>query len=137
MLPKELHSHLVNPAIAAPVQVVNVTFTNSTTADATVANVFIAPRKVKFIGGKYVQSANATAATTFVATLKVGSTSVSQDLDIKTLGADAVGSILASATEGDTVLAEGAQLDVVFNETGGTVTAPATCNLTLEFLLLE
>lgn len=135
--PSELHGHIVNPAIAAPVQTVNILITAATDGDQTVQNIFCAPRKMKFIGGKYIQEANATAATSFVMTLQVGATAISQALDIKTLGADAAGSILASATEANTILAAGSKLDAVFNETGGTATAPDAVCLSLEFQLLE
>jgi len=135
-LPKELHRHLVSPKVAAQVVVFTTGFTNAATADATVP-VFVAPRKMKFVGGKYVQSTDATAATSFAVSVKVGSQVVSAVLDIKTLGADAAGAILPSTTEEDRIVASGSVIDILFNEVGGTVTAPDDVLLALEFQYLE
>lgn len=136
-LPKELHTHLVGPQVAAQLVVVAAKFNNATAGDATEPNVFVAPRKMRFVGGSYVQSANATAATSFTAQLKVGATAISEALDIKTLGADAPGYFVGSVVSADRTIAKGAQVDVVFDETGGTVTAPADVTVCLEFQLLE
>ena len=135
--PKELHSRLVHPSIAAPVVPVYITFTESTAGDATQTSVFMASRKMRFVGGTFIMAGEATAATTFVASVNVSTTKLSQDLDIKGLAADAVGTFLPSSTSVDRDIAQGALVDIVFNEEGGTVTAPGVCTVTLEFQLIE
>jgi hypothetical protein len=62
---------------------------------------------------------------------------MSTALDIKTLAADTAADFAGIPTDNDAVLADGDTLDVVFNETGGTVTAPDRVGIMLEFLLLE
>jgi len=137
MIPRELHTHLVGTRIAAPVVIVGpIKFTNGTAGDATV-NLFYASRKMRFVGGSYVQSADATAATTFTATVEVGTQQLSQDLDIKTLADATVAHFLPSATSTDRDIAKGALVELNFNETGGTVTAPADVEVVLEFQLIE
>ena len=135
-LPHELHRHVTSTKIAAQVVVFTAKFTNSATADATVP-VFVAPRKMKYVGGKYVQAVDATAVTTFVASVKVGATAISEELDIKTLADDTAGALPASTTEENRVVAAGSVIDILFNEAGGTVTAPGDVLLALEFQYLE
>lgn len=134
--PKELHKVLVSSDRAAPVVVLTFSFTESSDADATVP-LFYASRKMRFVGGKYVQSVDATAATTYTATLEVGSTALSEALDIKTLADATVADLLPSATSADRNIAEGDLVEIAFDETGGSATSPEDVNLTLEFLLLE
>ena len=135
--PRELHRHLVGPAIAAPVVVVGpFDFTESSDADATVA-LFRAPRKMRFVSGVYTQSVDAQAATTYTATIEVGTQQLSQDLDILTLGADTAAYFLPSATSDDRDINKGDLVEVNFNETGGTVTSPEVVHITLEFQLIE
>ena len=133
--PRELHKHLVGTKIAAPVVVMPFQFSNAATADAT-TRLFVAPRKMRFVSGSYVQAANATAVTTFTATVEVGSTALSQAIDIKTLAADTAAYFLPSATSTDRDIAKGAIVEINFNETGGTVTAPGACEVVLEFQLM-
>lgn len=134
--PRELHSDLVNPMMAAPVVLIAVNIDVNETADVTVV-AFVAHRKMKLINASYLQESNATAATSYVCTLKKGSTSLTSDLDIKALGADAVADFAGIDSNNDVDLDDGDILDVVFNETGGTVTAPDRVCMLLEFLLLE
>jgi len=135
-VPKELHTELVNPRQAGPVVLLPFRFTESSDADATV-QLFIAPRKMFFVGGEYTQSVDATAATSYTATIEVGSTALSQALDIKTLGADTAAAILPSTTEADREIAQGDVVEINLNETGGTATSPEDVLLVLEFILLE
>jgi hypothetical protein len=137
MIPRELHTHLVGVRIAAPVVVIGpIKFNNTTTDDATV-NLFYATRKLRFVGGSYIMDAEATAATTFTATVEVGTQQLSQDLDIKTLAADTVAHFLPSATSNDRDIAKGALVELNFDQTGGTVTAPGNVEVVLEFQLIE
>lgn len=135
--PKELHSRLVHPSIAAPVVVTYLTFDNTTTDTATVGSVFMASRKMRFVGGTYIMAAEATAATTFVATVQVSTQVLSAALDIKTLAAAAVGTFTPSLTSADRDIAAGDLVDIVFTQAGDTVTAPGVCTITLEFQLIE
>ena len=134
-LPRELHSTLVSPQMAAPVVTVAVNFTESSDADATVS-LFAATRRMKLIRASYVQSVDATAATSYTATLQNGSTAMTSALDIATLAEDVVADFAVLSTD-DAILEDGERLSVVFNETGGTATSPEVVNIMLEFLLLE
>lgn len=136
-LPRELHKHLVGTRIAAPVVVIGpFDFTESSDDDATVA-LFRATRKMRFVGGAYTQSVDATAATSYTATIEVGSTALSQALDIKTLADATVGYFLPSTTSTDRDIAKGALVEVNFNQTGGTATSPEVVHIMLEFQLIE
>lgn len=135
--PKELHSRLVHPSIAAPVVTHFLTFNETTTDDATQASVFMASRKMRFVGGTYIQAGEATAATSFVATVQVSTQVLSAALDIKTLAADAVGTFTPSLVSADRDIVQGDLVDIVFNQEGDTVTAPGVCTITLEFQLIE
>jgi hypothetical protein len=128
----ELHNKLCNPEIAAPVVPVLWVWDVADTADVTYV-AFVATRKCRIIRASYLQESNATAATSFVCTLKNGATSLTGDLDIKTLGADAG----ADFTIVDSDIADGDTIDVVFNETGGTVTAPDQVVIMIELQWLE
>lgn len=131
--PRELHKHLAGKSVGMPVNLVVINIDNAATADATVA-LFAATRKCRILRASYVQESDATAATTFVATLQVGATALTDALDIKTLGAD---------TADDWVpvdgvdIADGDIVDIVFNETGGTVTAPDLVSIALDVQYLE
>ena len=133
-LPRELHSTLVSPDFAAPVVTMLLTFLESGDADATVT-FFAAERKMKLIGASYVQSVNATADTSYTATLQVGSTLLTAALDIKALGANAAAQFAVVSTK-DAVMAKGDILKVVLNETGGTATSPEIVWIQLTFQLL-
>lgn len=135
--PRELHRHLVGPKIAAPVVVYGpFEFTETGDVDVTVP-LFVAPRKMRFVGGSYTQSVDAQAATTYTATIEVGSTALSQALDILTPADDVASYFLPSATSIDRDIAKGAFVEVNFNETGGTVTSPEVVQIVLEFQLME
>jgi hypothetical protein len=137
MLPRELHTHLVGVRIAAPVVVIGpFNFTESSDDDATV-NLFYATRKMRFVGGSYKQSVDATAVTSYTATIEVGTQQLSQDLDIKTLDDATVGYFLPSATSTDRDIAKGDLVEVNFNQTGGTATSPEVVDIMLEFQLIE
>ena len=136
-LPRELHADLVNPAIAAPVvtMVVNVDVTE--TADVTVAG-FVATRKMKIRKASYIQEADATAATSYTCLLQngTGSVAMSTALDIATLAADTGADFVGIPNGVASELADGDSFELVFNETGGTVTAPGRVSVMLEFQLL-
>lgn len=134
--PKELHKDLVSPRIAAPVVLIPLTFDVAETADVTIA-AFVAHRRMKIIKASYIQESNATAATTYTCKLANGATDITDALDIKTLGADAAADFAGIDSNDDTDLDDGDILDVVFNETGGTVTAPDRVGILIEALLLE
>lgn len=134
-MPRELHSDLVHPLIAAPVVTVAVTFVESSDADA-VVTLFPATRRMKLIGASYVQSVDATAATSYTATIKNGSTAMTSALDIKTLAEDTAAQFSVFDTNA-AILEEGDILSVDFNETGGTATSPEVVWMLLEFQLLE
>jgi hypothetical protein len=133
--PRELHKDLVNPQIAAQVVTVAVSITESSDADATVV-LFPVTRKMKLNRAAYSQSVDATAATSYTATLKNGSVAMTDSLDIKTLGAAGVAQMGVLRTDA-AVLAKGDVLSIAFDETGGTATSPEIVWLFLEFLLLE
>jgi len=135
--PAELHQHLVNTSIAAPV--VHLTFNFTETADGAAITIplFVAPRKMRFIGGTYAQSVDATAATTYTAAIEVGTQVLSIALDIKTLGAATAAYILPSATSADRDIEKGDIVEVNFTSTGGTETSPEIVDICLEFLLQE
>lgn len=130
--PARLHNKLVHPSAGAPVSLVALTVDNAATADATVA-LFRATSKCMIRKASYHQESNAAAATSFVASLKVGATDLTEDLDIDALGADAGADFVVN----DVVVEDGDVVDIVFNETGGTVTAPDLVGLCLEIQLLE
>lgn len=133
-LPRELHADLVNPAFAAPVVVVPVTFTESGDADATVT-LFATARKMKLISASYVQSVDATAVTSYTAVINNGAVAMTSALDIKTLAEDVSAQFeVVSTSAAD--MAQGDILSIVFNETGGTATSPEIVWLLLEFQLL-
>lgn len=134
--PRELHADLVAAGFAAPVVLVSVNVDVNETADVTVV-AFVAHRRMKLIKASYLQETNATAATSYVVTLKNGSTALTSDLDIKALGADAAADFAGIDSNNDSDLDDGDILDLVFNEAGGSVTAPNRVSILLEFLLLE
>lgn len=133
-LRRELHLHLCNPEIAAPVCLNVFTVLNAATADATL-QLFVATRKCRVIRASYVQAANATAVTSFTALIQndTGSVALTDAIDIKALGAATAKDFAVV----DSDLADGDIVEIVFNETGGTVTAPGLVGLTLEIQLLE
>jgi hypothetical protein len=135
-LPRELHTDLVNPQIAAPVVVVAVPLVNSSTSTTTLV-AFRAARRMRLIRATYHQSAN-TAGTSFTAQLKNanGPVNMSAALDIAALGADEGADFTGIPTDQDAVLEDGEHLDVVFTASSGT-TAPGLVSLLLEFQLLE
>lgn len=133
-LPRELHSDLVSPEMAAPVVTLVVNFTESGDADATVT-LFAAARKMKLIAASYVQSIDAQAATTYVASINNGATKMTEDLDIKALADDVSAQFVALRTK-DADLAIGDIVSIVLNETGGSVTSPEVVWIQFEFQLL-
>jgi len=135
--PKELHSRLVHPSIAAPVVLCGpFLFTESTDADA-VAYLFYAPRAMRFVGGSYIQSVDATAATSYTAQVEVGTQVLSAALDIKTLAAATVAYFTPSLTSADRNIAAGDRVEISFNETGGTATSPEAVEVYLQFQLID
>lgn len=119
--------------VAPLLQTVVVNINNSTAADATF-NLFRVPRRCELRRATYIQTAAATAATSYTATLQNGSTNISNALDIKALGAN--GSAEFSLV-GVPVLNRGDVIKVFFNETGGTVTAPGVVGIALELAVVE
>jgi len=125
----------VGTKIAAPVVTLAFSFIETSDADATV-QLFVAPRAMRFVSGSYIQSVDATAVTSYTATVEVGSTALSQALDIKTLADATAGYFLPSATSLDRNIAKGDIVEINFNETGGTATSPELVNVVLEFQLM-
>ena len=134
--PRELHKDLNHPQVAAPVVVVPLSLDVTETADVTIA-AFVATRRMRLIRASYIQESNATAATTYTCQLKNGATNLTSALDIKALAADTAADFAGISASRSANLEDGDTLDVVFNETGGTVTAPDRVGILLEFLLLE
>lgn len=134
--PRELHSHLVSPTIAAPVQLVPLSLDVTETADVTIA-AFVATRRCRLIAASYIQESNATAATSYTCQLQNGGTALTTALDIAALAADTAADFVGIPIDETAILADGDTLDVVFNETGGTVTAPDRVGILLEIQLLE
>lgn len=131
--PRELHKHLAGVSTGMPVNLVVINIDNAATADATIA-LFSATRKCRILRASYVQESGATAATTFVATLQVASVLLTDALDIKTLAADTAADWVP--VDG-VVIADGDIVDIVFNEEGGTVTAPDLVSIALDVQYLE
>lgn len=134
--PRELHTHQVSPQIAAQVAFVPLSLDVTETADVTIA-AFVATRRLRLIGASYIQETDATAATSYTCQLKNGSTNLTDALDIAGLSADTAADFAGVPVGVDAELADGDTLDVVFNETGGTVTAPDRVGILLEFLVME
>lgn len=133
--PRELHSGLVNPMIAAPVVTTIWAFANTSTSDATVQGPKMV-RKVRLIKASYQQTADATAATSYTLTLMNGAVALTSALDIKDIAATAGADFVVTTVDGADILADGDVITAVFNETGGTVTAPGQVAIVLEFQLL-
>jgi hypothetical protein len=99
-------------------------------ADDTVV-LFRARRDGRLNGADYVQSANATAVTSY--TVKIRNQTAARDLtatiDIKALGALAGESFVLGA---DPSYVAGDVIVAVFEETGGTVTSPGEAGFTME-----
>jgi len=129
--PRELHKDLVNPGFAAPVELVVVNLTNSSTSTATVYGMS-ATRKLRLYKASYIQSA-AAAGTSFTCQLKVGSTVLTNAMAITSLSANTNKDF--TVVEGVDI-ADGSVISAVFTASSGT-TAPGTVALTLEFLLME
>lgn len=135
-LPRELHKTLLGTGFAAPVQTVVCSLDVSETDDVTIP-VLVANRRVRVVSASYIQESDATAATDFTAQLLNGATAVSDALDIADLGADTPADFAGVPTDGDEILEDGDVLDIDFDQTGGTVTAPDRVLVTLEIQLLE
>jgi hypothetical protein len=134
--PRELHTNLVSPMIAAPVVVSVWAFSNAATADATVQGPKMT-RKVRLVRASYQQTADAEAATSFTLTLMNGAVALTSALDIDALGATAGADFVITTVDNADILADGDVITAVFNETGGTVTAPGQVAITLELQLLS
>lgn len=134
--PRELHKDLAHPYVSAPVILVPLTLNVTETADVTIQG-FKATRDMRLLRASYQQTADATAVTSYTCQLKNGATALTSALDIKALaataGADFAGILATAASD----LKDGDVLTVVFDETGGTVTAPGRVTILLELLLLE
>lgn len=135
--PRRLGKVLAAAGFAADVDFLTFTFTNSTTADAT----FLLARmpKCKVRSATYVQTADATAVTSYTATLvnATGPVNVTAALDIKAIAATAGADFVLSTVAGATNFAHGDILRVFFDETGGTVTAPGLVTILVEVQLLN
>ena len=136
--PEELHTHLASPQAYAPVVLLAWCFQNDATADATHYGPKIT-RNMRIVRASYAQTADATAVTTYTCTLKNGSTNLTSALDIKALGATTAGhaDFAVTATAADKFLQDGDQISAVFDETGGTVTAPGEVTILLELQLMR
>lgn len=139
-VPSEQHRAPGYPSLQtyAPVVLINWYFANTATADATIYGPKIT-RNMYFVRASYAQSADATAVTTYTCQLKNGSTALTTALDIKALGATTSGhaDFTTTSTSADQFLQDGDQITAVFDETGGTVTAPATVNILIELQLMR
>lgn len=135
--PKRLGKVVAGAGFAADVSLIAFNVDNATTGDATY--VLGALPRCRVRKAFYVQESDATAATSFTAKLqnKTGTVDVTAALDIKTLGAGAKADFVLSTVAGARNFAEGDLLQIVFDETGGTVTAPDLVGVVLEVQLLD
>lgn len=135
--PRRLGKVLAGAGFAADVTVLVFNVDNGTAGDATYQLGALPRCRVR--KATYVQESNATAATSFTALLqnKTGPVAVTAALDIKTLDAATKADFVLSTVAGALDLAEGDILEVVFNETGGTVTAPDFVGIVVEVQLLD
>ena len=133
--PRRLGQVLAAAGFAAEVQTLTFVINNTTTADATFRLVRL-PRKCKIRKVTYSQTADATAVTSFTAQLQsaTGPTSLTAALDIKLQGANFSADMVLSAP--GQIVPAGQVLQLVFDETGGTVTAPGYVGLAVEVQLL-
>lgn len=122
----------VSRRVGAERDIVHLTLSNNTAADATF---YILPvhKRCEIVAARYVQSAAATAATSYTATLRVGTTGISDALNIKGLAAGTPASWSITRTE----LKPGDVINIFFDETGGTVTPPGVVGIAIELLYLE
>lgn len=129
---QELHKKLVSPRIAAPVVTVLWVWDVADVADVTY-NAFIATRRCKILRASFIMESAATAVTSYTCQLKLGATALTNALDIKTLAADTG----ADFVPADVEIPDGGEVDVVFDQEGGTVTAPDQVCILMELQLLE
>lgn len=134
--PRELHKHLVDPNIAAPVAMTVWAFSNTATADATIQGPKVT-RKVRLVRASYQQTSDATAVTSYTLQLMNGAVALTSALDIKAIAATAGADFVVTAVADADILADGDVITAVFNETGGTVTAPDQVAIALELQLLS
>lgn len=135
--PRRLGKVIAGAGFAADVAVLSFNVDNGATADATY-QLGALPR-CRIRKAWYVQESAATAATSFFATLQnaTGPVDVTGDLDIDALGAATAGAFVMSTVAGARDFAEGDILQIVFDETGGTVTAPDLVGVVVEIQLLD
>lgn len=134
--PRRLGKVLASAGFAAEVSYLTFVFTNATAADAT----FLLARmpKCRIRSARYLQTSDATAATTYTATLvnATGPVNATAALDIKGIAAAAGADFALSTVAGALNFAAGDILRVFFDETGGTVTAPGLVTILVEIQLL-
>lgn len=135
--PRRLGQVLAGAGFAAEVQTLSFSFNNATAADATI-NLFRASRKMKIRKATYVQTADATAVTSYTCTLRkaTGPTALTAGLDIKALAANAGNDFALVSSDADRIIPAGEIVHAFFDETGGTVTAPGIVGIVIEVQLL-
>lgn len=113
----------------------------ATTNVDTTLNLFRAPSRMRILKATYLQTADATAATSYTCQIQdaTKSTNLTSALDIKALGANAGADFagIPAADDSDGLINDGDRVVAVFDETGGTVTGPGDVQLMLEVALLE
>lgn len=136
-VPRRIGQVLAGAGFAAEVQTFVVNLSNTTTADATF-RLFRVPRKCRIRKITYSQTANATAATTFTALVRkvTGTVALTGALNIRLQGANFSADMALVSTVSDLNVPAGEVLEVFFDETGGTVTAPGIVGVAIEVQLL-
>lgn len=135
--PRRLGKVLAGAGFAADVAIIGFNVDNAATADATFS--LGALPKCRIRKAWYVQETTAAAATSFVATLNnaTKAVAVTGDLDITAITGGEGDAFVMSTVAGARDFDEGDVLEIVFDETGGTVTAPDLVGVTIEVQLLD
>lgn len=135
--PRRLGQVLAGAGFAAEVQTLVINFNNTATADATI-NLFRTTRKCKIRKATYVQTVAATAVTTYTATIQkaTGAVALTAALAIKGLGANTGADFVLTTTDANRIIPAGEIVNVLFDEVGGTVTAPGVVGIAIEVQLL-
>jgi hypothetical protein len=131
--PRRLGATLAAAGFAADISWIVFNVDNAATADATY-QLGAVPKKCRIRAATYVQESAATAVTSFTCLLqnKTGTVALVTALDIKALAAATKADFVLSTVAGALDLAAGDIIEAVFNETGGTVTAPDLVSIILE-----
>ena len=135
--PRRLGKALVGAGFAADVSLLAFDFEQAATADATIILGALPACRIR--KATYVQESAATAVTSFTAQLQnlTDTVDVTDALDIDGVGAATAADFVMSTVKGARDFDHGDMLQVVFDETGGTVTAPDFVGIILEVQLLD